>query len=208
MNPDELKQAWQSPAAHPRITIDAELVAHEVQRNQRAFTATLIGRDLREVLIGVILIPVWVYLGVKLRLPGTWYLVVPALVWLSGYMLVDLLRQKRYRPAAGASLRQRVESSLAQVEHQISLLRSVHWWGLVPFALAVLPFLIHVAWTDRDGGWWALAAFALLATIIAAVLVALYRLNQRAIRTELEPRRQELQSLLDSLQDERTVENE
>jgi hypothetical protein len=202
MSPEELKQAWQTPAAHPQITIDADLVAQEVQRNQRAFTAMLLGRDLREVLVGALLIPVWFYLGVALRLPWTWYLVVPALIWLSGYMLVDLLRQKRYRPPAGASLRQRVASSLAQVQHQIHLLRSVHWWGLAPFAASVLPFLIHVAWTDRGGGWWALAAFALFATTIAAVLVALYLLNQRAVRTELEPRRQELQSLLDGLQED------
>jgi hypothetical protein len=206
MNPDDLKQAWQSSAAHPRITIDAELVAQEVRRNQGAFTATLIGRDLREVVVGALLIPVWLYLGVTLRLPWTWYLVVPAIVWLSGYMLFDLLKQRQYQAETGATLRQRIESSLAQVQHQISLLRSVHWWGLVPFAAAVLPFLIHVAWIDRGGGWWALAAFALLSTIIAAVLVALYLLNQRAVRTELEPRRQELQALLDSLQEERTAE--
>jgi hypothetical protein len=202
MNPDELKQAWQSPAAHPRITIDAELVAQEVRRNQRVFTATLIGRDLREVLVGLLLIPVWLYLGVTLRLPWTWYLVVPALVWLSGYMLADLVRQKRYRPAAEASLRQRVESSLAQVQHQIHLLRSVHWWGLVPFAAAVLPFLIHIAWIDRLGGWWALVAFSLMAGTIAVILIVLYVVNQRAVRSELEPRRQELQSLLDTLQED------
>ena len=202
MGPDELKQTWQSPAAHPQITIDADLVAQQVQRNQRAFTAMLVGRDLREVLVGALLIPIWFYLGVALRLPWTWYFVVPALIWLSGYMLVDMLRQKRYRPPAGASLLQSVESSLAQVQHQIQLLRSVHWWGLVPFAAAVLPFLVHVTWTDRDGGWWAIAAFALLTTSIAAVLIVLYWLNQRAIRTELEPRRQELQSLLDGLQEE------
>ena len=90
----------------------------------------------------LLLVPLWLYLGVKLSLPWTWYLMVPALLWVAGYMLADRMRHKRQPPEPGEPLRQRVESSLAQVEHQIWLLRNVLWWYLLPMALAICVDLL------------------------------------------------------------------
>jgi hypothetical protein len=140
---------------------------------------------------------------VKFALPWTWYCVVPALVWLGGFMLADLVRHRRLPPQPGEPLRPRVESSLAQVEHQIWLLRNVHWWALLPFALSVVPFLIQVFWSDRGGGWMLRAlVVAQAVAVVALTLAAVYWLNQRAVRSDLVPRRQELEALLLSLKDE------
>ena len=56
---------------------------------------------------------------------------------------------------AGDPLSRRVESSLAQVEHQIWLLRNVLWWYLLPPGLAILTFFAQIAWSSErpDGGW-------------------------------------------------------
>ena len=124
MDPDDFKQAWQTQSSQTRLTIDAELLLKEVRRNQRYFTATIFWRDVREVGVGLLMVPLWLYLGVKHSLPWTWYLMVPALLWVAGYMLADRMRHKRQPPEPGEPLRQRVESSLAQVEHQIWLLRN------------------------------------------------------------------------------------
>lgn len=78
---------------------------------------------------------------------------VPVLVWIAAFMLADRMRHKRQPPALGEPLRQRVESSLTQVEHQIWLLRNVLWWYLLPPALSILAFFGQVAWQARSGGW-------------------------------------------------------
>src|SRR4051794_18863837 len=115
MEPDDLKQAWQAQASQTRLTIDAELLAREVRRNQKSFNATILGRDIREVGICLLMVPVWIYMGVNLSLPWTWYLTVPALLWIAGYMLVDRKRHARPPIGPGEPLRLHVENSLAEL---------------------------------------------------------------------------------------------
>jgi len=202
MDPDNFKQAWKTQSSQIRLTIDAEGLLEEVRRKQRCFVAAIFWRDVREVGISLLMVPLWLYLGFKQSSPWTWYLTVPALLWIAGYMVVDRMRHKRQPPEPGEPLRQRVESSLAQVEHQIRLLRNVLWWALLPLALSGLAFFAQVAWQARSGGWWAALAVSEVVALLLIVLAVVYWLNQHAVRTELEPRRRELEALLMSLEDE------
>jgi hypothetical protein len=208
MSSDELKRAWQAQASHSRITVDGELLLREVRRNQRSLAAAIFWRDVREVGVSFLLAPLWVYLGVTCSLPWAWYLTVPALLWIGGLMLVDRARHGRRHPEPGESLCRHVEGSLAQVEHQIWLLRNVHWWYLLPLAFSVLAFFTQVAWGARSGGWWAAIAFTGMVAVAAAALGGVYCLNQHAVRADLEPRRQELAAILAHLNagDEAAVE--
>lgn len=202
MNPDDLKQAWQTQSSQTRLTIDAELLLKEVRRNQQHLAATIFWRDVREVGIALLMLPLWLYLGVMFALPWTWYLTLPALAWIAGFMLTDRIRDKLQSPQPSKSLRQCVESSLVQVDHQIWLLRNVFWWYLLPPGLSILAFFGQIAWETRAGGWQAALAVALMVVVLVVVYAGIYRLNQYAVRSGLEPRRQELQALLTSLQDE------
>jgi hypothetical protein len=202
MDPDNFKQAWQTQASQSCLTIDVEPLLKEVRRNQRYFAAIIFWRDVREVGMSLLLVPLFIYLGVKLSLPWTWYLTVPALVWFAGFMFADRMRHRRQPPEPGEPLRQHVESSLAQVEHQIWLLRNVFWWGLLPAGLSVVALFGQVAWLTRSGGWPMALVIAGLAAVAVSILAYLYSLNQNAVHSELEPRREELEALLLSLNDE------
>jgi hypothetical protein len=202
MDPDNFKKAWQTQTAQTRLTMDVELLLREVRRNQQYFTAMIFWRDVREVGTCLLMVPLWLYLGVKQASPWTWYLTVPALLWIAGYMLADRMRHKRQPPEPGEPLRQHVESSLAQVEHQIWLLRNVLWWYLLPLAGAMLAFFGEVAWHIRAGGWWTALAASEVVVLGVIVFAGVYWLNQYAVRSGLEPRRRELETLLMSLGDE------
>jgi len=202
MDPDTFKQAWQTQSSQTCLTFDAELLLKEVRRKERCFAAKIFWRDFREVGTSLLLVPLWLYLGAKQSSPWTWYLTVPVLLWIAGYMLTDRMRHKRRLSEPGEPLRQGVESSLAQVEHQILLLRNVHWWGLLPLALSGLAFFGQGAWQERSGGWWTAIAVSEAVAILLIVLAGIYWLNQYSVRTELEPRRRELETLLMSLEDE------
>jgi hypothetical protein len=201
MNPDSFKEAWRAQTSQTRLTIDADLLLKEVRRNQSAFTAIIFWRDVREVGVSLLMVPIWLYLGAKHTLPWTWYLGVPALLWIAGFMLVDRMRHKQHSSESGASLRRSVESSLGEVEHQIWLLRNVLWWYLLPPGLAVLAFFGQCAWTAPSGVWWIPLFITGAVALEALVVGGTYWLNQKAVSSELEPRRQELQGLLASLTD-------
>src|SRR4051812_19169336 len=141
------------------------------------------------------MVPLWVYLGAALALPWTWYLMVPTLLWYPGFLLADRRRHPQRPPDPGESLVRCVDGSVAQVEHQIWLLRNVGWWGLLPFAVPALAFFGHVYWL-AGGGWAAAVAMSGVGAVVGLILVWVYRLNQAAVRNELEPRRRELRALL------------
>ena len=202
MNPDDFKRAWQAQGPPTHLTSKADLLLEEVRRSQRRFTATIFWRDVREVGICLLLLPLWVHLGVKRSSPWTWYLAVPAALWIAGYLLADRMRHKRQLPGPGEPLRRYVEISLAQVGHQIRLLRNVLWWYLLPIALAMLAFFGQVAWQERSGGWWTALAVSEVVALGVVVLAGVYWLNQYVVRTDLEPRCRELEAMLMSLEDE------
>jgi hypothetical protein len=205
MNPDKFRQAWEAQSSQTRLTIDAESLLKELRRQEQSFSTMIFWRDVREVGTAILLVPLWIYLGVKHSSPWTWYLMVPTLMWVAGYILADRMRHKRQPPEAGEPLRKRVENSLAQVEHQIWLLRTVLWWCLLPFAVSCLAFIGQVTWQERSGGWWMALAASIVVAIVVIVLAGVYWLNLYAVRCELEPRRRELETLLMSLKDETTA---
>src|SRR5262245_39975122 len=116
MDPDQLKPAWR---AQPQPVIDPEWLLAEVRRNHGWFAATLFWRDVREVGVSLLIVPLWIYLGTTQSLTWTWYLAVPVALWIAGFLLVDRRRHPQRPPDADESLVHCVEASLAQVEHQI-----------------------------------------------------------------------------------------
>lgn len=201
MDPDNLQEAWQSPASHSRLTIDADVLLNEVRQSQRVFAGVIFWRDFREIGVAVILVPVWICIGWAAGLPWSWYLTVPSLIGVAGFLLIDRLRHGGQAPAADQPLRVHVEFSLTAVEHQIWLLRNIFWWYILPFLVPALAFLTQLAWLSRDRGFNAQHMMVLVGIVVLATMYFIYWLNQRAVRTNLQPRRDELKAILASLAD-------
>src|SRR4051794_18269005 len=200
MDPDPLQEAWQS---QPEPAMDTDGLVREFRRGQERFAAMIFWRDVREVGVSLILLPIWVAMGVGIGLPWTWYLMMPGLVWIAAFMTVDRMWQRRRGALPGDPLVRGVESSLAEVEHQIWLLRNVHWWYLLPLAVPMLAFFAHTFWqVSRRNIWEAAIATSFATVFVGGVYTLIYWINQKAVRSTLEPRRQELTSMLQRLSDE------
>ena len=197
MNFEALQKAWQSDDAHGKITIDAEALLKEVRRNQRHFRATIIWRDAREV--GVAAWMTWLFLHWALR-DREWSLYLPAFACfgVGTFMLADRLLQRRKQPISNNSLKACIESSLLQVNHQIWLLKNVFWWYLLPIAASLAIFIAAAVWRSRHIAL-AIGGLCVYALLVVVLYWGIYRLNQHAVRKSLEPRRQELETLLASL---------
>lgn len=206
MGPDKYQQAWQAHSSQTRVTVDADLLLQEVQRNQRDFRALIVRRDVLEVGIALLLLPLWFYLGVRLSLPWSWYLTVPVLVWIAGFMLVYNMHHKQKPNQPDEPLLLCVERSLTEVEDQIWLLRNVFWWYLLPPSISILAFFAHITWLDAKE-WLDALSHVDAFVFVLALYYLIYCLNQRAVRVQLEPRRRELLELLTSLGDDTTEEH-
>jgi hypothetical protein len=203
--PDKFQQAWQAAAAETRVKVDADTLLKALQHSQQVFRATILGRDAVEIAVGLLLLPYWFYMGLTISLPWTWWLMVPAILWVLGFFIVDRRRHPQKSSDPSESLLSCTKNSLTQVEHQIWLLGNVAWWYLLPFAIALLAFFCHVAWqaaVETQEWLESAVAAAFIFAITFAIYYWIYRFNQRAVRTQLEPQRQELLALLTSLGDE------
>jgi len=207
MTLDQYQQVWKADAAQTRVTINTDLLTKEVRRSQQQFEATVFWRDVREAGTSLVLIPIWLAMGVTMSLPWTWYLTIPALIWVAGFVLVDRRRHPQRPSEPGEPLLYYAKESLTQVEHQIWLLRNVFWWYLLPFCLSIMAFFLQTSWSNSSTTWGFVLFAGFLGLFLAVIYGGTYFANQYAVRTQLEPRRQDLLKLVASLESETTAED-
>lgn len=207
MKLDQYQRAWRADTARTRVTIDPELVAKEVQRSQSNFRSMIFWRDVREVGISLVMIPIWFVMGIAMSLPSTWYLTIPALIWVSGFILVDRRRHPQRSSDPGEPLVYYVKEALTQVEHQIWLLRNVFWWYLLPFCLSIMAFFLHVSWNTSRGRFGFVLSATFWGLFLLVIYGAVYLLNQFVVRKQLQPRRRDLLKLVANLEGEESGED-
>jgi len=139
-----------------------------------------------------------------------WPLTVLAILvfYVGVFLLVDHILQRRKKPTLTGPLLECIEGSLNQVNHQIWLLKNVLWWYLLPPGVGIGIFVICCALdTIRNAvgnavgkELVAILGFLFAYSVFCVLLFwGIYWLNQRCVRKELQPRRQELETLLNNL---------
>lgn len=198
MTSDDFKHASGTGSSPIPLATDIELL-EATRLFQNRFTKSLFWRDLREIGTALLLIPLWLFLGQELALPWTWYLMVPVLVWIAGYLWFARRQRKPRRLEPAESLGGCLQSTLDQVEHQIRLLDNVFWWCLLPLAVPMVAFVAHVVLLAGPADGWTALIVASAVLIIAVVLITVHKLNQSVVHADLLPRREDLRNRLLSL---------
>lgn len=198
MNFETLQKTWQSQDTGAKMTINADVLLKEVRRNQRHFWATIFWRDVREVGVAFLLTLYFSYRGLRYN-HWTDCLVGFACLGVGTFMVVDRLLQRRKQPVSNDSLKTCIENSLLQVNHQIWLLKNVFWWYLLPIAATLGISIGYSTWHARNSGFPAVIVWVISTLVIVLVYWGIYWLNRFAVRKSLEPRRQELETLLAGL---------
>jgi hypothetical protein len=195
---NELQKTWQKDAGISKLTVDSNVLLREVKRNKEQFASTVFWRDVREV-GGCFVIAIFLlYIGMK---SNVWSLYLPALagIFAGVFMVIDRVIQKKKLPRPSDSLTGCIKISLAQVEHQIWLLRNIFWWYLLPFAIGISLFWGHVGWRIRNDSGAGLIFIGGCFVGLVILYADIYYLNQCAVRKGLMPRKQELELLLKML---------
>jgi hypothetical protein len=178
------------------------MLLKEVRRNQRQFWATIFWRDFREVAVAAWL--TWLFSHWAIR-RHQWPLFIMAGICFAvgAFMVVDRLLQRKKQTPSSGSLKNCIESSLRQVNHQIWLLKNVLWWYLLPLGVGIAGLSGYTAWDliVRHSAPIHLVAAPVIGNVVIGGLLywGIYWLNQYAVRKTLEPRQKELQLLLTTL---------
>jgi hypothetical protein len=121
------------------------------------------------------------------------------------FFIFDRAVQRKKHPSRDKSLTTCIEDSLTQVNHQIWLLKNVLWWYLLPPGIGIIICFGFFAWQLHVAGKPVLIGLLGRSSFVGLVFLGVYLLNQRAVRKDLMPRKQELESLLKTLSDDNKV---
>lgn len=200
---DELQETWQSQQSSFKIKIDSNLLLKEIQRNKKHFEYAVLWRDLREIVVGFVITIFFLYHGLK-STAFAWPLLLLAFLVLGVvvFLIADRVIQKKKQPKFGDSLVGCIQSSLANVKHQVWLLKNVLWWYLLPPGIGIGIFVGSVVLKIiQKKGLVHILLFPFAYLVCCFLLFwGVYYLNQRAVRKYLTPRKEELEYLLQSLE--------
>ena len=192
MTIDDAKTLWHLQESQTEWTVPEQQILETVRRRTSDRDRILRRRDRRETWAAALVACFFGLAGVVLLIAGLYLsslgasIVVVASAWIAWKLNST---RKRYATSPPAQpLLDAIAHELDKVEAQIDLLRTVFWWYILPLAGGALTMLLGLpGMEDR----------ALIYTLVAAVLsAAVYGLNQYAVRTELVPRRDDLNALL------------
>lgn len=198
MNFEDLQSEWQSQDRGISVKIDADLILNEVRRNHQTMERELWQRDLGEILAATIVAVAFTYFAVMIQ---QWTLLLCSIgaTFVGLFFVIDRVKQHQRRLKFNQSLHSTVDASLAQIEHQIWLLKNVFWWGLLPLIPGVTAFLTSTSWQSRGNGLAEQMVIAVVGVICVIGFWSVYRINLREVKKTLEPRRMELEQLKESL---------
>ena len=202
MSFDELQIAWQQQrATQAKTDVNADTL-RDVRAKSRAFTRTLFWRDVREVLASLLVAGVFGNIGWQAHQEGavSWpaWVAAASALGVGIYFLIDRWIMRRRAAPRGADLRTELNRAISEVEHQIWLLRNVLWWYLAPLALGPILLAVQITFYGPEEApfWSKVLLWIIVIGTTGWVDKWIWQLNQKAVDTELEPRRQKLESQL------------
>ncbi|HEX5176158.1 MAG TPA: hypothetical protein VFV83_03960 [Chthoniobacteraceae bacterium] len=196
MTNEDLKNIWAQQGAGNRSILIAPESVWRLARKSERFESTIFWRDVREWAGTAFVAGIFLFYAFS-RPKIHWLPVVAAILACAPMTYVAVFRRKRPEGEISGRLTDYLQDSIARVRHQIRLLRSVLWWYLAPLALSMMLIHADAAASGRvhfDG------RLVLSAVVAVAIFFVVWKLNQRAVRTDLEPRLHELEKTLAELE--------
>jgi hypothetical protein len=198
MSFEELQKEWQSHDHSEKLNVATELLLKEVRRNHRQFESTIFWRDIRDGGAAAIVACLSLRVAIS-RQDWSWYLLAFLTAYCGLFLLIDRWKQRSRRPKSDGSFEATIQLSLFEINHQIWLLKNVFWWGLMPIIIGWAAPVFKAMWQKpiEEMTWHIVMSVYVVLCFLFFYFI--YWLNQRAVKTDLEPRRDELETMLASL---------
>jgi len=198
MNWNDCEAIWKRQELPVGAGADLAALKSTFETKRRKLAATLLVRDCVEASAGMVVAVFFAFLWWKQGKAG-WPLLL-AIMWVTGVFIKERIRTHRQRLGAEAPLLARLEAEIGELQHQRRLLLSVWNWYLLPCVAAILivlaTTLLNAPAGVLAGHWLVLGGFfgAYLA-LVGGLVWLVWTLNRRAVRKQIEPRLEELETL-------------
>jgi hypothetical protein len=188
MNASELEHLWQRQQPFEPSPEKIAQIAATVSNLDRKFRRRIWWRDLREI-AAVLILAVWFGLSGQ-----TWlrWLAVASVLFVAAWIIRSRIgvRPGREMP----SVIERLQQMIRETETQIHLLRTVLWWYLLPCGVALFVMLLDSPPRNLSS-----SQLLIFVSPMIPFFLAIYWLNQWAVRKKLVPRRENLRHALAEL---------
>lgn len=193
------------------VTVSTDVLLDEVRRNRQQFRGAILRHDLGQIVVATVLMLFFMDCGDTVIWTG--YLCAFGCFVVGAYFVVDRWRQWRAASNRSGSLTACAVASLADVNHQIWLRNKVLWWYLLPISVPLIIFCGSLVWDLRVPPIDSkpipatfilivikVASFLLIVGFVTSVNGATYWLTQSYRKKHFEPRRRELERLLNEIE--------
>jgi len=185
MKLDDLKQDWQQNISSSTTPENLSEVIAMLEKETTKIDKEIKRRDLLEIAIAVLLIPVWIYgLFTSVSTMQTIGLVI-AIVSCC-YIPYKLISAKKIKPQKNTGLKDFLLSEKQKIAQQKQLLETIVWWYIAPLTTAIV--LITLGSTVTENGLPQLNQhLTIYYGCLVLLIVGIYLLNKRAARKKFGP---------------------
>lgn len=199
MNDDELKQIWQQQPLRTPDASPQQLVA-AMQKHASQFRHIIEARDIRELVACAVVVVIF---GIFFFNHGSQVSRLGDLIVIGSAIFIAwklIATRREHRPAPpGATTIESLRVELESVRAQSRLLGSVLWWYLLPgFIGLVISTWGGLPVNDPGAMRVMIPTYIVMTLVFIAVDWFVYRLNQRAVATQLRPLEEQLEAMLRS----------
>ncbi|NMP17065.1 hypothetical protein [Thalassotalea sp. Y01] len=184
MKLDDLKKDWQQTIT-ASVPDNLDEVITMLEKETKKMDKEVKRRDILEISIAVLLIPVWVYgLFNSVSTMQTIGLCIAILSCV--YIPYKLVSAKQITPQKNSSIRDFLLTEKQKVKQQKQLLESIVWWYIAPLTSAIL--LITLGATVNESGFVQINTHLFFYYgCVVLLVVGVYFLNKRAAKKKFGP---------------------
>lgn len=185
MKLDDLKQNWQQNISSSATTENLTEVIAMLEKETTKIDKEIKRRDILEIAIAVLLIPVWVY-GLFTSVSSMQTLGLCIAIISCCYIPYKLISAKKINPQKNSGLKDFLLNEKQKVEQQKHLLETIVWWYIAPLTSAIV--LITLGGTVTETGLPHLTQhLSIYYGCLVLMIVGIYLLNKRAAKKKFAP---------------------
>ncbi len=189
MNEEAMKNLWQQPGSL-QVALTPQTVI-EVREQMNKLDAKIKQRDRQEIIVALCMAPL--FAGLAFVFDDFLVKVGCIIIALYSFIVIFFLKVNQKKAIEkGQTLKEQVKGELLFLKRQRLLLKNVLYWYLLPLFIGI--GLFHYG---SSGHW---ISFAVLMLFTTGVYIYIWRLNQTAVREELDPAIGSLEDFLYSME--------
>ena len=191
MREHDLISIWKSSADKERITINEEKLMSELTINMKKFDKKVFYRDLREIIIAIIMLPIFVFIAYAIPMILSKVGAIILSLWCI-YVIYYLRKNNKQNPNLDQlPNKEYLTEKRAFLLNQYNLVNGALYWYITPFCIGTLFFI--------NGVDLPLGKSILFNGIIIAMSAVIYFMNKKAARVNIQPKIDEVDHLISEL---------